>query len=172
MEEEEIVRQPSEFPALTASRRTKICLWIIVIGLLNFLAYTLVYLDLGGDAMNGYAEHNRLTHVTHYFLLSKGINLMEVSRGVWIYSAIHAISIWITVGAVLLSMLTLAKDSIVSSMRSSIVRGRTLITILATIVVLISVSVTVWFLIHMIQQLASPRVVPPLSPPPQVMPLT
>ena len=42
-------------------------------------------------------------------------------------------------------------------MRRSIMRGRTLITIVATIVVLISLSVTVWMLLHMITQLCYPQ---------------
>ncbi len=153
--EEEIVHRPENFPPFVATRRTKICIWIIVLGLLNFLAYTVAYLDLGGDALNGFARLDAARHV-HYYLFSKGTQ-MEVGRGVWIYSAIHGISIWMTMGAVLLAMLTLAKETIVSSMRRSILRGRTLITIVATVLVLMSVSVTVWMLIHLITQLCWPR---------------
>ena len=123
-------------------RRTKICIWIIILGLANFLAYTVVYMSVGGDAMNGYirAETTDDLTVLHYYLVAKG-EPIEVSRGVWIYSAVHSISIWITMGAVLLSMLTLAKDRIVSSMHSTIVRGRAMITILATIITMI---VVIW----------------------------
>ncbi|MDY7011115.1 MAG: hypothetical protein SVV80_10245 [Planctomycetota bacterium] len=98
--------------------------------------------------------------VPHYYLVKHGTEVVEVSRAMWIYSAVHSISIWITVGAVLLSMLTLAKDRIISSMRSSVVRGRTFITILATVVTLISLAVTMWFLLYMIGQLANPPVGP------------
>lgn len=143
-------------------RRTRICILIIVIGLVNFLAYTVMYMSVGGDAMNGYVQAKVIDgqRVLHYYLVKHGTDV-EVSRGVWIYSAVHSISIWITVGAVLLSMLTLAKDRIISSMHSSIVRGRTFITILATVVTLISVVITVWFLTYMIRHLASPPVGPP-----------
>ena len=149
--------------AYAVSPRTKICIWIIALGLLNFLAYTLAYLQLGGDAMNGYVRLEPVKNlaggaerwVRHYYLCAEGRSI-QVGRGAWIFSAVHAISIWITVGAVLLAMLTLAKDQIISSMRSSIVRGRTFITILATIVTLISVSVTIWFVIHMVHQLVDP----------------
>ena len=139
-------------------RRTKICIWIIIIGLTNFLAYTVMYMSVEGDAMNGCvrAEVVDGCKVLHYYLVKHGTDVVEVSRGTWIYSAVHSISIWITVGAVLLSMLTLAKDRIISSMRSSIVRGRTFITILATVVTLISLAVTMWFLIYMIRQLTDP----------------
>ena len=138
-------------------RRTRICLLIIVLGLTNFLAYAVVYISIDGDAMNGYVRYDMVDgrKVLHYYLVKHGIS-DEVSRDVWIYSAVHSISIWITVGAVLLSMLTLAKDRIISSMRSSIVRGRTFITILATVVTLISLAVTIWFLLYMIRHLVNP----------------
>ncbi len=147
-------------------RRTRICIWIIVLGLANFLAYTVTYLDLGGDAMNGYVRLDAGSDppVKRYFLVERGRSV-EVSRGVWIYSAVHSISIWVTVGAVLLAMLTLAKERIVSSMRTSIVRGRTFITALATVVTLISVAFTLWFLLHMIRQLSSPQAMGTGPPP-------
>ena len=138
-------------------RRTRICILIIVLGLTNFLAYAVVYMSVDGDAMNGCVRADVVDgqKVLHYYLVKHG-QPVEVSRATWIYSAVHSISIWITVGAVLLSMLTLAKDRIISSMRSSIVRGRTFITILATVVTLISLAVTMWFLLYMIRQLARP----------------
>ncbi len=37
-------------------RRTRICIRVIVIGLLNFLAYTVVYLAIGGEAVNGWVR--------------------------------------------------------------------------------------------------------------------
>jgi hypothetical protein len=128
--------------------RSRICIWIIMIGLANFLAYSLTYAFFGGGAV--YGSVHRAAKDKLIYRLDSGVT---VSRGVFIYSGIHSISIWPTVGAIMLAMLTLAKERIVSSMRSSIVRGRTLITILATVVTLISVSVTAWFLIHMIHQL-------------------
>jgi len=145
------------------TRRTRICIWIIIIGLVNFLAYTLAYLYLGGDAMNGRIEYETVAgqRVLHHYLIAHG-DRIEVARGVWVYSAVHSVSIWITVGAVLLAMLTLAKDRIVSSLRSTIIRGRTFITIVATVVTLITVMVTTWFVIYMISHLVDPR---PATPP-------
>ena len=150
----ELQDNPSEL-SRKITRRTKICAWIIFLGLTNFLAYTVVYLALGGDAMNGYVRTESVGErtVRRYYLVAHGDKL-EVSRGVWIYSAVHSTSIWITVGAVLLSMLTVAKDRLVSSMRSTIIRGRTFITIVATIITLISLMVTIWFLIYMVRHLA------------------
>jgi hypothetical protein len=42
-------------------------------------------------------------------------------------------------------MLTLAKERIISSMRSAIVRGRTLMTILATIITIFVILMTILF---------------------------
>jgi len=46
-------------------------------------------------------------------------------------------------------------------MRSTIVRGRTLITILATIITLIIVVFTIWFALHFIRSFSRPRLVAP-----------
>ena len=137
------------------NRRTKVCIWIIIVGLANFLASPVVYDYRGGAADNGDVRAEGSAGgpaALHYYLVDSGRET-PVGRGVWIYSAVHSISIWITMGAVLLAMLTLAKDRIVSSMRSSIVRGRTFITILATIVTLISVLLTVRFALRTIEKL-------------------
>ncbi len=137
-------------------RRTKICIWIILIGLANFLTYTILYMFIGpGEAASGYLE--KVGDQTRYILQSGH----EVSRGLYIYSGIHSISIWPTVGAVMLAMLTLAKERIASSMRSTIVRGRTLITILATIISMIIVVMTIWFTLQFCRSFANPRLVPP-----------
>ena len=138
--------------------RTRICLWIIMVGLANFMAYTVSYVSLDGDAMHGRIELEVVggREVLHHYLGAHGQRSGEVSRGVWIYSAIHSTSIWITMGAVLLAMLTLAKDRITSSMRSTIIRGRTFITIVATVVTLISVLMTAWFVIYMFRNLGWP----------------
>ncbi len=39
-------------------RRTRniICIWVIFGGLINILAYTILYAELGGDAKNGWKE--------------------------------------------------------------------------------------------------------------------
>lgn len=132
-------------------RRTKICLWIILIGLGNFLAYVILYCFFWGEAVNGWVEVHE--GELRYFLQSR----QEVSRAVFIYSGIHSISIAPTVGAIMLAMLTLAKDRIASSMRSTIVRGRTMITILATVISMIVVVWTIWFILQFTRQLTHPQ---------------
>lgn len=125
-------------------RKTKICLWIIVMGLLNFLAYTVIYMFVGGEALNGWVDVSPSGQLT-YFLRSNGPQIaQQVSEGQFLYSGIHSISIWVTVAAVMLAMLTLAKDRIVSSMHRTIVRGRTFITILATIITFVTIVITIW----------------------------
>jgi ABC-type multidrug transport system permease subunit len=128
-----------------ATRRTKVCIWIIILGLTNFFIYALLYLFINGEAVNGHRDP-----LSGAYLLQSG---ERVSKAVFIYSGIHSISVWATVAAVMLAMLTLAKDRIVSSMRSTIVRGRTLITILATIITFTSVVLTIWFILQFAKHL-------------------
>jgi len=123
-------------------RRTRICIWIILLGLGNFLAYVIMYWFFWGEAVNGHVEIHDGRML--YFLQSG----QPVSKAVFIYSGIHSISIAPTVGAIMLAMLTLAKERITSSMRSTIVRGRTMITILATAITMIVVVWTVWFILQ------------------------
>ena len=137
-------------------RRTRICIRVILFGLLNFLAYTLVYLLFGGEAVNGRVVIAADGDI-EYLLKSWTMIHPTVSKGVFVYSAIHSISIWPTVGAVMLAMLTLAKDRIVSAMHSTIVRGRTFITILATIIALLTSLATILFIGRFIEKMSNPE---------------
>ena len=137
-------------------RQSKICVWVILLGLVNFLAYAIVYLFIGGEAVNGHLEHFTSTGEVRYILQSGH----EVSRGTYIYSGIHSISVWATVAAIMLAMLTLAKERIASSMRSAIIRGRTFITILATIITFTTVIMMIWFILQFSRTFASPRQIP------------
>ena len=78
-------------------RRTRICIWIILIGLANFLAYVILYWFFWGEAVNGRVVE--IDGQTLYFLQSG----KEVSRAVFIYSGLHSISIAPTVGAIMLA---------------------------------------------------------------------
>ncbi|MHC4295371.1 MAG: hypothetical protein ACYSTL_07280 [Planctomycetota bacterium] len=131
-------------------RRTKICIWIILAGLANFLIYVILYWFFWGEAVKGHVELHG--EQVRYFLQSG----QEVSRAIFIYSGVHSISIPLTVGAVMLAMLTLAKERIASSMRRTIVRGRTLITIFAVIITLFIVFWTVRFISIFANNLAHP----------------
>ena len=131
-------------------RRTRICIWIILLGLGNFLAYVILYWFFWGEAVHGRVEIHDGTML--YFLQSR----QPVSRGVFIYSGVHSISIAPTVGAIMLAMLTLAKERITSSMRSTIVRGRTMITIFAAVITMIIVAWTVLFILEFASSLSTP----------------
>lgn len=145
-----------------ADRKTRIAVLVIFLGLANFVLFTIGYVVVGGEAINGRVRSDAEGRV-HYYLKSAvsggpdGADIMpERSRGVFIYSAVHSISIWPTVGMVMLAMLALAKDRIVSAMHSTIVRGRTFITILATIIVLAVILATVVFIGQFIDLLSKP----------------
>jgi hypothetical protein len=133
-------------------RRTRICIWIIFVGLANFVVYTILYVHIGGEAVNGHVTQG--ADGQRVYELQSGV---AVSRGVFLYSGVHSISIAPTVGAIMLAMLTLAKDRVVSSMRRTIVRGRTLITILATLITVIVVVWTIWFILQFGDRLTHPR---------------
>lgn len=132
-------------------RKTKICIWIILIGLANFMAYTIFYVFLGGEAVSGWVVLDQTGH--RQFYLQSG---QQVSYAEFLYSGIHSISIWITVAAVMLAMLTLAKDRIVSSMHAAVVHGRTFITILATIIAFTVAIITIWFILQFASRLNNP----------------
>ncbi len=139
-------------------RRTRICLWIILIGLANFVVYSILYTFIGGEAVNGrvvLADGGR-----EYFLQSG----RQVPRWVFLYSGVHSISIWPTVAAVLLAMLTLAKERIVSSMRRTIIRGRTFITVLATLITFGTIVITIWFVLQFVRQISTPAPAPRVPP--------
>ena len=129
-------------------RRSSICVYVIVIGLANFLVYTIAYLIIGGEAIHG--KIISTGGQTQYLL---GGRTDPVSRCVFIYSAIHSISIWPTFGAVMLAMLTLAKDRIVESMRSALVRGRAIITLIAVIITIIAILLTFMFTRQFVRQM-------------------
>jgi len=132
-------------------RRTRICIAIIFLGLANFLAYVLLYWFFWGEAVNGRVVREGGELI--YYLQSG----RKVCRSVFLYSGIHSISIAPTVGAIMLAMLTLAKERVASSMRSAILRGRTILTVLATVITLIVVLWTIWFVLQFGRNLANPQ---------------
>ncbi|NLF30464.1 MAG: hypothetical protein GX591_06210 [Planctomycetes bacterium] len=138
-------------------RRTRVCVVIIVAGLANFVAYTAGWALIGGDAMNGYVRlEGPGGTVRRYFLVRHGVEVREVSAAAWVYSAVHAISVPLTVGAVLLAMLTLAKDRLIAAMHSTLVRGRAFMTALAVVIAALMVTISAYFTWYTIAQLAAP----------------
>ena len=65
------------------------CIGVFIGALVNFVAFWLIAVYLGGDAVNGRAVGE------HFYLSSHG-KLTEVSESVWNYSKWHVYSVWVT----------------------------------------------------------------------------
>ena len=138
-------------------RRTRnmICLWVIFLGLANFVGYTVIYGYIGGDAKNGEVRDGRFFvrgHFIHIYNNPHGKDA-EVSRATWIYSYLHSISIFPTMAAIVISTLILARPHIIATMKEGIVSGQTLITIFTTMVILVVSAMTIWFVLDFIRDL-------------------
>ena len=135
--------------------RNRICIWVIFGGLLNFLAYTIVYAELGGDAKNGGNGEYLIGpgQVAHGFYISGhfirgsgGGKAKGVPRWVWIYSYLHSISLWPTQGAMVICMLILARPHIIATLgESNWIRGPTFIAVVMTLVAVLCSVLTIWF---------------------------
>ena len=149
-------------------RRTRICLWVIAMGLANFAAYIIGYMYVGpggGDAMNGKVIRDVANPQDWHYYVGRMGNLYEVDQGRWIYSAVHSSSIFPTMAAVMLAMLTLAKDRVVSAVRPTVTRGRMVLTLVAGLITMMAVAMTAYFVGHTIRCLSHPPL-RPLPPPP------
>jgi hypothetical protein len=67
----------------------KSCQAIGLITIINFILFVFIAIIIGGDALNGHAENG------HYFLANHG-ELTEVNYWVFMYSKIHAYSVFIS----------------------------------------------------------------------------
>ena len=147
---------------LPRRRRNRICIRIIAIGLLNFLIYTVFYAALGGDAHNGERRIVQLTagversafFVRGHYIRSLAGREREVSAALWIYSYTHSISVLLTSGAMIISMLVLARPHIIATMRDGAIAGQTFVTVFGTVVVLITSFAVVLFVWNFVTQLA------------------
>jgi hypothetical protein len=147
---------------LPIRRRNQICLRIIVIGLVNFMLYTIAYAIIGGDAPNGgrYVIQQpdgavQATYIVRgHFIRSLDGRERTVSRPLWIYSYIHSITLPLTSGAMIVCMLLLARPHIVATMRDSWLSGRTFVIGVSAAVILVSVAVSALFLVDFVRELA------------------
>jgi hypothetical protein len=145
------------------NRRTRniLCLWIIFIGLANFVGYTVMYGYIGGDAKNGEVRDQKFyvrghfIHANHVSSYPNGTdNESEVSKRMWIYSYIHSITILPTAAAIIICTLLLARPHIIATMREGFVSGQTLVTVFITVLVLIVGAATAWFVLDFIHTLS------------------
>lgn len=135
--------------------KTKVCIWVILFGMANFLAYTIGYTIVGGESVRGRIYETRVDGEREYRLDSG----KEVSRDAFVYIGIHSISIWPTVAAIMLSMLILAKDRIADTMHEAVVRGRTLCTVLAVVISICTAGLTFQFIREFVNHFQNPEIV-------------
>ena len=126
--------------------RTKICLITILAGLSNFIAYGVGYAIVGGESIHGHIVEDEKSGDREYYLSGIDSKNNKVHRDKYIYIGIHSISIWPTVAAIILSLLTLAKDRIADSMRSSMMKGRSFCTTMAVLVAIGAAGMTFLFI--------------------------
>ena len=130
-------------------RRNRLCVWIITLGLSNFLAYAVAYAIIGGDAPNGYIKKrdSQMIYYVRGHFVHRAIGYeQDVPRWVWHYSYAHSILIWPSIAAVLVSMLVLARPHIMATYSEGIMRGSTLVTVMMTLIVVMTTFGTIWFL--------------------------
>lgn len=136
--------------------RTKVCLWLIILGLSNFILYAVVYAIIGGDAPNGYIDTKGETVVYyvrgHFVHRAVGYE-QDVPRWIWIYSYLHSISIWPSIAAVLLAMLVLARPHIMATYQNGMMSGPTLVTVMATVIVLVTSAIMLMFIVDFARRL-------------------
>jgi hypothetical protein len=137
--------------------RNRLCIWIIIVGLLNFAAYTVVYFRVGGDARNGSIDRDADGSVVYRLgggdVFGAQRPSREVSAGVWVYSYLHSISIWISQAAVLVSMLLLARPHIIATMKGTWMSGGTFVTVASTLVIFVTGLNVVMFAWNFVEQL-------------------
>lgn len=133
--------------------RNRLCIWIIGLGLLNLLAYTVTYAYIQGDARNGEVRDGRY-YVRGHFIHGLEGQQREVDKATWMYSYIHSISIWPSEGLVLIALLILARPHIIATMKEDgLVSGQTFVTICMTLVALLVIVSTFWFLLDFLGEL-------------------
>jgi len=140
-------------PGMTRQRRNWVLLWIIILGLANFVCYTVMYWYVQGDAKNGFVEDGHYFVRGHFIHGTQGV-AREVRPATWIYSFVHSISIWPTVGAVLVAMFILARPHIIATMKAdSPWSGSTFVTVCITIIVLLTGVSTLYFVLTFVDAL-------------------
>lgn len=152
---------PCPVDRIPRRQRNKWCIFVIGLGAVNLIVYTLVYAALGGDAFNGHAQvvtneagQRQVVYVIrgHHLRTPRGEET-QVSRVVWIYSYVHSIALLITSGAMVISMLVLARPHILATMRDGWIGGETFVAAFGTIVVLIVGGATFLFVWDFVSQL-------------------
>lgn len=144
--------------------RNRICIWLIFAGLLNFVVYTVVYAELGGDAKNGgyrydtdEQEQPRKTYyIMGHFIHGPDGRERTVSRSVWIYSYLHSISLWPTQAMIVICLMILARPHIIATMQeSNLIRGPAVIVAIITVTTLLCAVMTAVFTADFLRALSA-----------------
>ncbi len=133
--------------------RNRLCLWIIAVGLTNFIAYAVSYGFLGGDAHNGEIREGKYYLRGHFIRHGATGAERTVSREVWVYSYIHSISIWPSIAAVLICNMILARPHIIATMKEGFISGPTFVTIVITLLTFLTLVATLAFTLQFIGEL-------------------
>ncbi|MBN1343962.1 MAG: hypothetical protein JXQ73_14860 [Phycisphaerae bacterium] len=137
---------------MTRRTRNRLLIWIIGLGIANFIAYAVCYSYLGGDAHNGEIREGTY-YVRGHFLHGTSGAERPVSRGLWIYSYIHSISIWPSIAAVLICNMVLARPHIIATMKEGLISGGTFVTVVITLVSFLALVATVSFTLDFVRAL-------------------
>lgn len=135
--------------------RGRLCKRLALLCLLNLAAYTVAYAWVGGDAWNGGIDDGAY-YVGGHFLHSVEGSRTPVTRGVWMYSYLHSITVFPSLGALLLAVLALARPHIVATFREGAISGGTVVAILGAIVVLLTALATIMFTADFIRAILGP----------------
>ncbi|MCB9849779.1 MAG: hypothetical protein H6817_03655 [Phycisphaerales bacterium] len=146
--------------------RNRILVAAIFLGLANFAVYTFFYWYFQGDARNGCIRFvvnpddpqgepvPEYVLRGHFLRARDGLETAAVSRSVWIYSFVHSITIWPTIGAVLLSMFVLARPHIIATLQSDArISGTTVVNGCMLLVVVVTLASTCIFVANLMQAL-------------------
>ncbi len=127
-------------------------IWIIALGLLNILLFIILYAIIGGDAPNGKIEAGNYYVRGHFLRHGPQGHSTPVSAAVWIYSYLHSITLFPTMGAVLCSMLLLARPHIIATMREeNLSHGQYFVASSMTLIVFVNAAMMLYFLISLFQ---------------------
>lgn len=133
--------------------RNRICIWVIGVGLINFLSYGISYYYVGGDAVNG-DYHNGEYYVRGHFLHGPHGNERAVIPAVWVYSYLHSLTIPLTCGLVIICLFILARPHIIATMKEDgMMSGQTFITICITVSVILTSAITLIFLLDFLREI-------------------
>jgi hypothetical protein len=135
-------------------RRNRLCIWLIIFGLSNFIVYAIIYAIIGGDAPNGYIKHvdgHAVYYVRGHFVHRLGGYEQDVPHWVWIYSYVHSISIWPSMAATLLAMLVMVRPHIMATYQRGIMSGATLVTVMATVIVIVTGLIMLSFIVAFVR---------------------